>query len=842
MKLSNRSIAWPLASTIAIVVAPAVQAQVITVTDVRLESVNGELQLILETPPGFEPQPLQVETGNTLAIEIPNARLELPSGESSFRRSNPAPGIASIAVELGDDNNLLIFIAGTESVPQVQIQEGDTGVVVAITETPVAETPAEAADPIELVVTATRTEEELANIPRAVTVIPREEIEDQSLLTNDLSGILGTLVPGFGPPNPENRTRAQSLRGRSALILIDGIPQNSNTNFASELSSIDPAAVERIEVVRGPSAVFGDGATGGIVNIITRPTVEEGFEQTAAIQLGSDLNNLDEVSLGFNGRYGFSGRAGQFDYRLLGSFDSEPTHFDANGERIPPDGLSTDSRTLDVLAKAGLDIAENQRLQFTYNVFNNDFESDFIAVPDERADQILLVGGDQAADALEIGEIDFDDAPGQTVQNLALTYRNEAIIGSQLDLQLYYRETDLTQIPVDIRGLFAPGAFPAAPQIFQTNLDASELGARLQIDSPFSEAVSLLWGVDFAREENETFFNSIDPDAFEAGAAEVIDTATQAPFYTLESVGLFAQLRWDITDRLLFRGGARFEAIDADVDDYTASPFSNPAGAPAQIEGGSINEEDVVFNAGLVFDATANVSLFANFSQGFSIPALGFTLGTANFGTRVEDAIELEAQQVDNYELGIRGNWRDVEVSLAGFFNESELGSTLIVIDGLTEPVRAPQRNYGLEFSLDWTPSDRWRVGGILTWNEGEFDSDDDGDFDALSSIDVQPLNLTLYLENETLPGWRNRIQALIVSGRDRAFEDGVDEFEVNGYTIFDFVSSLALGPGRLELAIGNLFDEDYLPVSSQERFAAQANDRFAGRGRYLNLRYQIEF
>ena len=87
-------------------------------------------------------------------------------------------------------------------------------------------------------------------MPRSVTVIDREQIQQQRQLTNNLPDILGQLVPGLGPPTLQNSTRNLSLRGRSALILIDGVPQNPNSGFNTELNTIDPDVIDRIEIVR----------------------------------------------------------------------------------------------------------------------------------------------------------------------------------------------------------------------------------------------------------------------------------------------------------------------------------------------------------------------------------------------------------------------------------------------------------------------------------------------------------------------------------------------------------------------------------------------------------------
>lgn len=141
-------------------------------------------------------------------------------------------------------------------------------------ETQAEESPSEE-ESIDILVTATRTPEQLEDVPRSVTVIPRQAIEQQTQLTRNLQDILGNLVPGLAPPTQSSSNFGQSLRGRNTLVLIDGVPQSTSRNAFRDLRTIDPAAIERIEVVRGPSAIYGDGATGGVINIITRQPSEE---------------------------------------------------------------------------------------------------------------------------------------------------------------------------------------------------------------------------------------------------------------------------------------------------------------------------------------------------------------------------------------------------------------------------------------------------------------------------------------------------------------------------------------------------------------------------------------
>lgn len=849
-----------------VLVAQPVMAQAVSINSVELIPTDSGLNIVLSVPGGETLDVVTSSSDSTLIADIRNAQLSLPEGDS-FEQANPVAGIRSVSVIPLDTNSIRVTVVGETAGLAVQQEAQELIVQVetpAVTEDPAAEAPSEAppeapsADPtdpdaeipideddeIEIVVTATRTEEETEDVPRSVTVVKREELEREALAGGDLTTTLGKLVPGIGPPTGDGRTRVFDLRGRPAQILIDGVPQTGNASFGTELSAIDPSSIEQIEVVRGPTAVFGDGATGGVINIITRAPIEEGQKVNLGLTLKPNFENLSEGGVGFKVDGGVAVKDGKFDFLLNTAFDINNPSFDAEGDRIPPtDDLNNDNRAINVLAKAGLDISDNQRLQFTYSFFNNVFETDFIADP-----TILGIPGNQEATAIRIGDIRFgDNEPGQTVNNFSLTYRHQDVFGSDLNLQAYLRTTDLTQNVSDIRN--ALPAFllnnPFLPAVAQTQLDSLEVGGRLQVDTPITSRLSLLWGADVSYEENQQLFLQLDPDAFDNDQeANVLQELNQSPFYKLRNIGTFAQLNWDATDRIALSGGVRYENIRLSVDDYTGSPFANFGFAPpAEVEGGSLTVDDFVFNAGIVFKATDNISLYGSFAQGFSIPSVGIALGLAADGSNFADNIELEPQKVNNYEIGVRGNFDTLTLSLAGFLSTSSLGSTLVTdTDGITQIVRAPQRNYGVEFTADWRPSDRWRLGTILSWNEGDNDPEDDGDFVALSSIDIQPFKATVYVENETLPGWRNRVQALFVGGRERAFNDGVDPFEVTGYTVVDLFSTLKLGPGKLQLGIQNLLDNQYLPASSQERIGVQEIRRFPGEGRTYSIRYSIEF
>lgn len=411
------------------------QAQ-IQITNVKLQTTDKGIEIILETNQGEQLQPVNKSQGNVYVVEIPNAQLS-----QEFRQENPASGITDVVVSNLDTNTIRVTVTGETTLPNVELFDGDEGLILGVevaassvpqppqpetqqpqTEQQTQQPSAEVDDAIELIVTATRTEEAITNVPRSVTVITREEIEKQSTITNDLGDILGRTVPGFGPPNSLNRAgNAQTLRGRPVSILIDGVPQQGNSFVNTQLEYISPDAIERVEVVRGPTAVFGQGASGGVINIITRKPAE-GFTSTAQVGISAAAAGdafLGENSFGNYLQYGFSGKDGIFDYVFSLSRNSVGGFFDADGSRIPSNNATSDDTvSTNILGKIGIDVGEQQRLQFTVNHGNNSRKIKFIADPITRT-----IPGLQTTRALRQNQVyEGTDAPRITSTSVNLNY------------------------------------------------------------------------------------------------------------------------------------------------------------------------------------------------------------------------------------------------------------------------------------------------------------------------------------------------------------------------------------------------------------------------------------
>lgn len=813
------------ASGLAIVAQPA-YAQTITITGVQINQTDVGIEVVLETADGTTPQVFTSTVGNTLIFDVENSQLQ-GEEQSAF---SPFEGIAAVTVNSRNTNTVRIAVTGSETTPTGQIVESDRGLVLTIAPALAASpnSPNDAVTdntPINIIVTATRTEENPLDVPRSVTVITRDQLDQQTNVSRDLGDILSQLVPGIAPTTGSASTFGQSLRGRNITVLIDGVPQSTTRNTFRDLRTIDPSAIERIEVLRGPTAIYGDGATGGVINIITR-TTNDTFTATTQAGIGFAPTDLGD-SLEGNFQQFISGRSGNVDYAVTGSFAWTSGFFDAEGNRIPPDpnsqGGLADADTINLLGKLGVDLDADQRLQLTVNHYDSTQYTDFTSDP-----VILSIPGRQRARALEGLELDNSPTTENTV--VSLDYSHNDVFGSDLNAQIYYRDYLTRFFPFDARDFDSLGN-----EIFQSQIESEKVGGRLQIETPLFDqgAARLLWGIDYVDEDTSQPIATFDPDVFDASGELTYERDGDriwTPPLNQRSLGLFAQLNWDISDRVILLGGIRHERVGVDVDDFTTL-------AGNSIDGGDLDYDATLFNLGGVYYLTNDLNLFANFSQGFSVADVGLVLRNAPAGFSVED-LDPEAQRVDNFELGIRGDWNTIQASLVGFYNESELGTTFTAPGTI---VRAPERVYGVEAAIDAQVSDAWLLGGTVSWVEGETDLNDDDDFEPLNGYRIAPFRATAYVENETLPGWRNRLQALFSGSRDRFEDEAIfGQASVDSYVTVDFISSIQLGPGTLEIGIGNLFNTDYFPIVSQLDTSELSNA--SARGRTVSIGYSFRW
>lgn len=171
-----------------------------------------------------------------------------------------------------------------------------------------------------IIVTASRFQSSAIDQPIAVQVITAEEIRDSSATTvaevlNKLGGV-HTRISFIGVPDTPIDLRGFGMTGNeNTLVLVNGQRISENEQVAPRLSAIPINAIERIEILRGAGAVlYGSGATGGTINIITRSPIGTQPSGSVSATAGShrlrDLRGSAETD---GGGWGFRANAQHYE-------------------------------------------------------------------------------------------------------------------------------------------------------------------------------------------------------------------------------------------------------------------------------------------------------------------------------------------------------------------------------------------------------------------------------------------------------------------------------------------------------------------------------------------------
>ena len=698
----------------------------------------------------------------------------------------------------------------------LQVQAKDERTFVIIAQGTPASSPETQSVPVEMAqmeITASRTSSSLVSATRQSTVLEHEQLQELRQGSESLATVLAKAIPGMSDSSRTVTEYGQTLRGRSMLVMVDGVPLNTNRDSSRNLANIDPALIERVEVIRGSSAIYGSGATGGIIAITTRPAGGENRAETS-LSATSPLTRLGSDGLGGQFQQYFAGSQGAVDY----SFDFGTRHigasYDAHGDRSAPEpsqGDLFDSNIYNIGGKLGLHIDENQRVQLAISHYDARQDTDYATDPSVAK----LPAGSVPANAIKGLDLDEQNRIRNTLLNLE--YENLDILGSRLSAQMYYRDYFTRFTPFDARAVATRGG--NVDQIMQ---NSEVFGSRLTLRTPLGDSGSteLVWGGDYNQERSDMPLDVFDPAAYDASGGLVFDKTgklTYMPLLKTRSAGAFAQLQHRFDEHWSVDGGLRYEYSTAEFDDFV--PLSeSTAASPVAVKGGDIHYDAVLSNLGIVYSPVLGQEIYASFSQGFQLPDVGIQLRNARRGFDI-DASNLEPVKTNNYELGWRGALGSNTLgTLALFYTTSKLGDVQSFNNGLIL-TRTKERIYGAEASADWLSDDAvWGTGGSATWMRGREKPDGKG-WQDMTGYRVPPLKLTAYVQYKPSLDWSNRLQATFFDAKDYRL-DGVDSFgrhQVSTYTTVDVVSQYQISADdKVSVGIQNLFNRAYYPLYSQ--------------------------
>ncbi|WP_244613009.1 TonB-dependent receptor [Modicisalibacter radicis] len=679
-----------------------------------------------------------------------------------------------------------------------------------------------------LVVTATRSGETQQDTPQVIRVITREELEQQQRITSDSSEILSNLMPSYAPPRQKMTGSGETLRGRTPLVLIDGIPQSNPLRpTGRELHTIDFSMVDHIEVIKGANATNGLGAAGGVINLVTRRPEPGSFNQHFEARVTTPTSEFDSDTDSYRTNYGFSGNRGPVDYVFSMSYEDRGLYLDGDDRPVGVDNTQGDlmnSEAYDLFGKVAYWFGDDRRLQFSVNHYRVEGEDEYVSVTGDRQADIATTSerGDPPG-----------DAPYNRVWTTGLTWDDYDLAGMHLNVLGFYQDYESLFGATDSGSFQDPAIAPVGTLYDQSMADTRKYGIKSSLtkDDLWNDRVKLTLGFDVLRDETEQYLWLTD--------------RTYVPPVEYSDLSPFMQVDFSPIEALTFSAGARYEYAKLDIDGYRTVAANNGV----DVEGGSPSFNDTLFNAGVIWRPVDDWSLFANYSEGFSIPDVGRVLrGIDTPGSSVDDIENLRPIVTDNIETGVRYDNGRLSGELSYYISSSDFGSRLTTRNGVFEMQREKTEIEGVEASLDYRFNERHSSRLAYSHMRGRYDSNDNGTLDAkLNGLNVAPDRLVASWSADWTPKWSTFVQ--VNHAFDKDFDDSTNgwDLDFDGYTLVDAAVGYRLPVGRLDLAVANLFDKRYITYYSQSALdsgnADYMNDRyFAGRGRTLSVGYSVDF
>ena len=672
----------------------------------------------------------------------------------------------------------------------------------------------------EVVITANRIKEKKTDAVANVTIIDQKKLQQFIKIAPDMSHLIGMIEPAMSLSTNTTNNRYQNLRGRSILVLIDGIPQSTPLRATDrDIRSIDPATVERIEIVKGATSIYGNGAIGGIMNIVTKKSPKNvifGGQTT----IGASARDSFKENRGFGYRFNqqFYGNYKGFSYLVDAAMNQTGSAIDGTGEYISPRYGLGDVRTYNGLVKLGYQFDDDNKVEAMYNFYQS------------LQNTPLVASGGKYLERPRIGVYDTKDP---AAQDEGMRYNHNAYI--KFNSNNIFKRTDLelsafTQHQYAIFDYRKHNARSPRWESSsgQATVKGEKYGIRTQLTSKFlfSENVftQLLYGADVLIDKT---------------SQPLVDGRYWMPELTSYNSAPFLQTKTTFFQYYVLKAGLRYDYIDVSVPNYEVLRLRN-TDPHVYVKGGDLTYNNLSPNIGIAYNQFKYFQPFISYSQGFSIFDLGRTLRAAK--ADVLSKINTEPVKTENYEAGAYAELsKYVHLSGSYFYTYSKLGSDLKSVSGFWVVDRTPQKVYGFEVNADIFPTKWLTLGGSFISFEGKKKSTEDGDWDGyMSGTSIPAPKATAYIRVTPTEYSYLQVNYLHTGSRDRFSPDNrgvytegegivypIDLFSLSaGYT-FNKSFSLALG-------IENLTDKVYYTPASM--LVARDAEYARGNGRYFNL------
>ncbi|WP_257668685.1 TonB-dependent receptor plug domain-containing protein [Parapedobacter tibetensis] len=279
----------------------------------------------------------------------------------------------------------------------------------------------------EVVVTATRTDKKIEELPIPITTITSKEIKDRGMvrLNEILAEQTGLALVG----DHGTGVQMQGFDAQYTMILIDGEPVIGRTSGTLELPRITMSNIDRIEIVKGPSSsLYGSEAMAGVINIITK-TPKKGLSGELSTRYGTNESADVSIDAAFRtDKFSFSGFVNRFSN---GGYSLMP---ETGFQTVAPFAAYT------ITGKTGYQFSEKTDLNVSLRYYDNS-QDDRYAVESRAVSGVGLQRDFSFFPSLTHR---FSDAHTSMLRFYRATYKTESSISYE-DTEELYDETFFDQ-------------------------------------------------------------------------------------------------------------------------------------------------------------------------------------------------------------------------------------------------------------------------------------------------------------------------------------------------------------------------------------------------------------
>lgn len=604
----------------------------------------------------------------------------------------------------------------------------------------------------QIIVTATKRESTVQEVPFSINVQSQEDIQrsgavDLEQLSRNIAGLtIQNLGPGQSQVAIRGVSAGQIVRDQPGVKEQVGVYLDESVISLSLFTpDIDLYDLNRVETLRGPQGtLFGSGSVGGTIRYITNQPVLGEFEGSVEANLngmtdgetGGHLKGMLNLPLGeaaalravgYTTRYG-----GYIDALHEGGTRTEDVNSGTrNGGRLSLAWQAADNILITPRIVYQRIETDGFNRQEVYNLFANPFTTtrppiqlgereQFLRLPEAFEDDLLIV--DTTVDAA-LDAVDLVFTTTYTERDILVSRDASALSGS---------------VSVDL-------GFPDVAVLLPSNLvdttDVQQFTHELRFSSNSDGAVQWLIGA-FYSDTERVYTQRLPTTGYDAFTDAVLGPGTAAsvangfpadsPFnsdlpYDLQQLAFFGEASYDVTDRLHLTAGGRWY-------DYEETRTITLGGLFANVADGIVDETSATgFTPRVLasFDFSDNVTLNAQASQGFRLGGVNDPLN-ATLCTPEDEVIfgafqSYEDETLWNYEVGVKSSFDNgIRLNAAAFYADIEDLQVTLDAGSCSSRIsfNVPEAHTtGVEVEFAAQPMENFDVSLSGSFIEAEFDS-----------------------------------------------------------------------------------------------------------------------